>query len=616
MTGEEFFEAVVDSDSLVNTMLQALLDQHRSQAGVSEQRSWKNSLPVLAQDLSAAGLGGVDVLLEYGLPLTSQRIDAVLAGRNPMTGDPSFVVVELKQWSDAELYEGDENLVVVGGVPQPRIHPLRQVEGYSRYLVNYLAHLDGHEDWVSSVAYLHQATRRDAVRSLGKSEHAELFIGSERDGFRSFLRSRLSDAPHSGTGDVLLNSPVRPSTKLMEVAAEEVRHREKFVLLGNQQLAVDIVRHEVELARSGTRKRVIVVSGGPGTGKSVVALSLLGELGRSGYSALHATGSRSFTQTMRSVAGYRSRDIQSLFKYFNNFTDAEPDGLDVLIADEAHRIRETSNNRFTSAAKRSDRQQIDELVSSARVPVFLLDDKQVVRQGELGSVREISSFATSRGLEVVHISLGEQFRCGGSAAYVEWVEQVLGLTDEEPTEAVMPPGDVFSVEVVDSPWELEGVLGGKRRQGFSARIAAGYCWPWSDATPDGLVNDVVIGDWARPWNNKLDRRVGSAPPSALWATQDGGFDQVGCVYTAQGFEFDWSGVILGPDLVWRDGQFVTRRNHNKDPHFKSRARVPDKHFDVLVRQVYKVLLTRGMIGAVLYSPDPETRSALRTLLTP
>ena len=291
-----------------------------------------------------------------------------------------------------------------------------------------------------------------------------------------------------------------------------------------------------------------------------------------------------------------------------------PDEIDVLIADEAHRIRQTSNNRFTKAADRSDRLQIDELISAARVPVFLLDDHQVVRKGELGAVRDIEAFARAQGHEVVRIELDEQFRCGGSAAYVEWVEQILGLNDGVPFEAALPEDDPFVVEVVDSPWELERRLRERNDNGYTARISAGYCWKWSDTKRDGLVDDVVIGDWARPWNNKEDRRAGTAPPAALWATQEGGFDQVGCVYTAQGFEFDWAGVIIGPDLVWRDGRFETVRSANKDPHFRNPKTVSDDDFDLLVRHVYKVLLTRGMIGTILYSPDAQTREALRALL--
>jgi len=146
-------------------------------------------------------------------------------------------------------------------------------------------------------------------------------------------------------------------------------------------------------------------------------------------------------------------------------------------------------------------------------------------------------------------------------------------------------------------------------------MAAGFCWPWSDPRPDGsLVPDIVIGDWSRPWNLRGDRAVGGAPPSALWATDPAGFGQVGCVYTAQGFEYDWNGVIVGPDLVWRDGRWAAVRDANKDPNLRSRTAVTDHEFERLVRNVYKVLLTRGMIGTIIYSADPETRELLRSLV--
>ena len=312
-----------------------------------------------------------------------------------------------------------------------------------------------------------------------------------------------------------------------------------------------------ERAASADHKTAVIVSGGPGSGKSVVALSLLGELAREGRRVLHATGSRSFTRTLRRVAGAREPRVQKMFRYFNQFMDVERNALDVLILDEAHRIRETSVNRYTRAQFRTGRAQLDELLSAARVPVFLLDQNQVVRPGEMGSLESIRAVAESAGLDVDEVTLGEQFRCGGSGAYVHWVERLLGLTDE-------PPGqwlgdDHFHVQVVDSPVELETWVRTRAVGGDQARLSAGYCWKWSDPQPGGtLVPDVVIGDWRMPWNVKGDSRVGAAPPAALWASEPGGIDQVGCIYTAQGFEYDWNGVIVGPDLIWRAGRLIER----------------------------------------------------------
>jgi hypothetical protein len=609
-----------DNGSLVERMLKQVLFQAHQHPSPSEVTSWRQSLPVLMRDLTDAGLSGVEVLLEHHLPLTSKRADVILAGAHPVTGEASYVVVELKQWSSAHAYEGDPDLLTVPGTPGgPKLHPVAQVRGYCDYLTDFLHVLADQPDAVAGAAYLHNATDPQKVLDLQgcpMDVRGRLFTGADRGAFLAFLQSRLSaDAAGAPFADRLLASRVMPSKQLLKVAADEVRHREQFRLLGEQDLAVKSVLHHVERAHSSDHKRVVVVSGGPGSGKSVIALSLLGELARRGRSVLHATGSRSFTQTLRQVVGRRAPRVRELFKYFNSFMDAERNGLDVLVLDEAHRIRQTSANRWTRAEHRTGRLQVEELMSAARVPVFLLDEHQVVRPGEMGSLHEITTHAEAAGFEVHHIRLEDQFRCGGSATYLMWVLRLLGLEEGEP----LPWGGdpAFAVRVAETPAEMEAFLRARTADEppYSARMSAGYCWPWHDPLPDGsLVDDVRIDGWARPWNLKGDRRVGGAPPAPLWATEDGGFEQVGCVYTAQGFEYDWSGVILGPDLVWRDGRMVSVRAANRDPDFRSTKTVSDADFDRLVRNVYKVLLTRGMVGTVLYSTDAETRQALRRLV--
>jgi hypothetical protein len=397
---------------------------------------------------------------------------------------------------------------------------------------------------------------------------------------------------------------------LLSVAAAEIQDREQSTLVDEQQVAYRLVLRAAERAARADHKQVIVVSGGPGSGKSVIALSLLGELSRQGRAVMHATGSKSFTQTMRKVAGHRNGRVRGLFKYFNSFMTAERNGLDVLICDEAHRIRETSANRYTSASLRTGKRQVTELIDAARVPVFLLDQHQVVRPGETGSLAVFSEAAQELGLDLQHIALDAQFRCAGSRAYEEWVLRLLGLADGDP--AAWSGDDHFEVRVAESPDELEGLLRLKAKEGYGARMTAGFCWPWSDPLPDGtLVDDVAIDRWSRPWNVKGDRAVGGAPPSDLWATDPAGFEQVGCIYTAQGFEYDWNGVIFGPDLVWRTDRWMANRAASKDPAFRG---VPEEEIDRLLRNVYKVLLTRGMVGTILHATDPETLALLRSLI--
>ncbi|MGO1634847.1 MAG: DNA/RNA helicase domain-containing protein, partial [Corynebacterium variabile] len=557
----------------------------------AEVRSWEKSVPELAKAINAAGLGDVTVLLEHQLPLTSKRVDAILAGTHPTTGEPSYVIVELKQWSTAHSFEDNPELVdVPGTLGAPRSHPVLQVDDYRSYLTSFATILEEHPERVHGAVYLHNADSRLAVAELDdlvSDSDTKLFTGGEVSDFGDYLRRRLAAQPDPQPADELQNTSFAPSRLLLENAASEIREREEFVLLDRQRDALQLILHTVDQAQKSDRKRVIVVSGGPGSGKSVVALSALGELSRQGKRVMHATGSNAFTETYKRVAGYRHKDTQQLFKYFNSFTNAEKHSLDVLIADEAHRIRETSTNRYTPAKQRAAaRPQIDELIDVARTPVFLLDEYQVVRPGEMGSLFEITRFAEDKGLEVVHVQLTEQFRCGGSIGYTNWVEGVLGLDGVldvpdmphasadaleskvsleqssidyadlslvqikrlDPVNPPLLPEDPnVAISVAESPQEMEDLLREKLDQGYSARMSAGYCWRWNKVNKGDteLREDITLGSWTRPWNNPESRAVGAAPPRFRWATAEGGFEQVGCVYTAQGFEYDWSGVIIG-----------------------------------------------------------------------
>ncbi|MEU0288517.1 DUF2075 domain-containing protein [Streptomyces sp. NPDC006147] len=597
--------------SLFLHLTDQFVHMHGYRPGTSEVRSWERSIPVLAAALNDAGLGDVEMMLEYALPLNSKRADVVLAGVHPSTGEPSYVVVELKQWSEVVPHEDDPTLCHVDHYPHPVLNPIEQVSRYCDYLVNFNGAVAEHGHRVSGVAFLHNATEFGVagLREIERDGRGLLFTGQRRGEFLDHLRSKLSDR-HSGArvADELFSGATVPSKQLMSVAAEEVRERQQFVLLDEQQVAYRMVLNAVEKAKRADRKEIVVVTGGPGTGKSVIALQLLGELYRRGMPALHATGSQSFTKTMRKVAGSRKREVQDLFKYFNSFMTTEKNSLDVLICDEAHRIRETSANRYTRAEHRTGKAQIDELIDVAHVPVFLLDEHQVVRPGEMGTVADIKAAAAKRDIPCHVVPLESQFRCGGSDAYLRWVVRLLGLEPGGPV--VWEPDDRMQLLVADSPQEMEAFLDARRAQGYVARMSAGYCWRWSPEPKPGhpLPLDVVIGDWARPWNLRGERSVSGAPPAALWATDPAGFGQIGCVYTAQGFEYDWSGVIIGPDLLWRGDRWVTDRTASKDPVFKKST--PDADVDRLIRNTYKVLLTRGMVGTVVHSTDPETREKL------
>lgn len=602
---------------LLNEQARFQLD---SRVGASEVRSWQRSLPPLLTDLLDAGLGDVEVLLEHKLPHSPKRVDVVLCGIHPRSGDASYVLVELKQWSKAE--QNVANLVTIDAYSDPVLHPVEQVRGYCEYLVDSTPALAERQNCVHGIAYLHNALSSgvSSLRQYEPSEYGQLYTLDDKSALISRLRGVLAQDGHRDAAvraaDDFLGFHHAPSRPLLNLAAQEIKDREQFVLLDEQRLAYELVIQAVHEARAANTKTVVIVLGGPGSGKSVIALSLLGELARRGRAVHHATGSSAFTRTMRKVAGHRNSRVQSLFKYFNNYTASEPRELDVLICDEAHRIRESSVNRYTKkdVRERAGR-QVNELIRVASVPVFLLDENQIVRPGEMGSLAEIEAAANAADCKVKVVRLQGQFRCGGSAAFDTWVARLLGLDQRKPIEwgeLASSLDDDFCVASAASPEAMESWLINKRNQeGGTARIAAGYCWRWRDPvtteTGKHLVPDVVIGSWERPWNAKPDKRVPDAPESFYWASDERGFGQVGCIYTAQGFEYDWAGVIFGPDFVRRDGQWLARREYSHDPAVK---KADELHFGALIRNTYKVLLTRGMQGVCVYSTDPETQEFL------
>jgi hypothetical protein len=612
-------------DARADRLHTVLAEQARIQfdmgVGDGEVRSWRNSLPAFLADLVDAGLGHVEVLLEHKLPHSPKRVDVVLCGRNPKHGRPTYVLVELKQWTKAEPHSDD--LVRIDHYANPVLHPVEQVRRYCEYLVDSTPALAEQSGSVHGLAYLHNA-RESGVWRISQyaiDDYGRMFTLDTKGQLVDRLRALLDPEPTARddsrrAAEEFLGMRHAPSKPLLELAAKEIQEREQFVLLDEQQVAYSLVNQAVDRARAARTQTVVVILGGPGSGKSVIALSLLGELARRGRKVLHATGSSAFTSTMRKHAGKRNRRVQTMFKYFNNFIESERFELDVLICDEAHRIRETSVNRYTrSEARAKARRQIEELIDAARVPVFLLDEHQTVRPGEMGSLSEIRAAAEAAECKVEVVHLGGQFRCGGSEFFDTWVARLLGIRGNATSwsDLVTRTDDEFVVRSAESPREMESWLLDQRAKDLgTARIAAGYCWRWSDPVTDNgtkvLVPDVRIGDWHRPWNAKPDKVVPDAPASHFWASDDRGFGQVGCIYTAQGFEYDWAGVIFGNDFVRRGDRWEARRDHSHDPAVK---RADDLHFATLIRNTYKVLLTRGMRGVCVYSEDPETQDYLR-----
>jgi len=586
--------------------------------GFSELRSWQNSLQAVALHLTYARLLDNGIILEMQLPLSSARLDCLLTGRDEQGRDQA-VVVELKQWEFAKSSELDECVVTfLAGRERDEPHPSVQVRNYETYLS------DMHEAFyslptpvgLSSCSYLHNF-KYDPASTLYDNKFATvlarhpLFAKNQAEELSDYLRSRLAS---SGGVDVLqrvIQSKYRPSKKLLDHVAGVIKGKTEYTLLDEQIVAYNKIVHYAKLGFHDAQKAVVVISGGPGTGKSLIAVNVMAALAEMGLNTQHATGSKAFTENLRRAVGGRA---SAIFKYFNSYSGAERGAIDVLICDEAHRIRKTSNSRFTSKEARSTRDQVDEIIDAAKVSVFLIDDKQVVRPDEIGSSDMIRHASAKFGARLIEERLQTQFRCAGSEAFVSWVDAWLEIGDSPPT--VFESTDLFEFKIVDSPETLDTLIQAKIAAGFTARLTAGFCWPWSAPKADGtLVDDVTIGDFRRPWNAKPDagKLAKGIPQSSFWASDPNGTNQIGCIYTAQGFEFDYIGVIIGRDLLYdvTSGMWRGDLTASFDGVVKRRAK---ERFTAFVKSAYRVLLTRGMKGCFVYFQDDSTRDHVASLV--
>lgn len=608
-TIEQFNEDVMQN-CIADRAAEKYRSYYQKNPGEAEYRSWAYSLAILNNSFLYAKLKDDHVIVEYELPYSSQRIDVLVFG-NDLKGQGSVVLLELKQWSNENVRDSqsDGNVIVdYGKFTKEEPHPSLKVEGYHFYLKDFLAIFEDKDaPDLCSCAYIHNYSKIKKNVLFSKKFSAAikkfpLFAKEDAVELGRYLQDRL----RGGGGRLLYErfsrSPIRPSRRLLDHTSEMINKQQIFNLIDEQIAAYNAIMHRAKQLTKTKRKSIVIVKGGPGTGKSVIALEVMGGLLRQGKKVMHATGSSAFTNTLRSIVGVRAR---SLFKFFNSFMTVDSDSLDVLVCDEAHRIRESSISRYTPTYMRTGRPQIDELLQVAKLNIFLLDEYQVVRPAEIGSVNMIKGAAKRFGLkdsDIAEFELKTQFRCSGSDAYLQWLDHLLEIRETTISEFDAK----MEFRIFDNPETMMAEVRKRNTEkSNSARISAGFCWPWSPPNSDGsLVNDVKIGDFEMPWEKK--------DQFWKWATDDSGMEQVGTVYTAQGFEFDYMAVIFGNDLIY----------NLEEKKWKA---VPEKSYDTQVKRnnlrltdhlknVYRVLLSRAHKGVYVYFMDKSTEKYFRNHL--
>lgn len=587
----------------------------RTGHGVSRQemRSWKESLFAIAKVLHDDSIpASCGVAVEYGIPQTSKRIDLLLSGRNA-DGRDNLIIIELKQWEYAKRTSMD-------GVVRTRFsqgesdtsHPSYQSWSYAELLRNFNETVDREGVPLQPCAYLHNCPDGGDLLDPFYAHYIQLspvFLAGEQE--RTKLRDFIARHVRQGDRGELIyrieNGKIRPSRRLIDALQGMMSGKREFVLIDEQKLVFETALARANDAENGG-KQVVIVDGGPGTGKSVVAVNLLASLIAQGRNTRYVSKNRAPRQVIEhALAGSLRRSrIATLFGGSGSFIDSPPDAFDTLVVDEAHRLNEKSGLYGNQGEH-----QVSEIIRAARCAIFFIDEDQRVTWKDIGRRDDIAARARQANAQVTMLRLESQFRCSGSDGYLAWLDDVLGI--RLTANQLLDPRE-YDFRVLDTPQEVRRLIGARNAPSNRARMVAGYCWDWK-SKKDPAAMDVVIPElgFGMQWNLASDE--------GLWITARNSVNQIGCIHTCQGLEVDYIGVVIGPDLIVSEGKVQTRpeKRSKQDQSIKGykKALKTSKESarakaDAIVRNTYRTLMTRGMKGCYVYCTDPELARYLRS----
>lgn len=581
-----------------------------------EVRSWKESLFAMAKVLNDSSIPdrcGVGV--EYGIPQSSKRIDLLLSGRDD-SGRGNLLIVELKQWESARRTEMD-------GLVRTRFaegeantsHPSYQSWSYAELLRSFNETVDQDQVPLQPCAYLHNCQEGGDLLHPFYAHYVSLapvFLGGdqERIKLRNFIARHVREGDRGELIYRVENGRIRPTRRLIDALQGMMAGKREFVLVDEQKLVFETALACAQVAQNGP-KQVVIVEGGPGTGKSVVAVNLLSALNNQASNVRYVSKNRAPRQVIeQTLAGVLRRSvISNLFSGSDSFYKANPDDFDTLVVDEAHRLRGKSGI-FANKGEH----QVSEIIRAARCSIFFIDEDQRVTWQDVGRGEDIAERARKAGADVTTLKLESQFRCSGSDGYLAWLDQVLGIRS---TANSLLDTREYDFRVLDSPQEVRALIEQRNRFSNRARMVAGYCWDWKSQKDAGAM-DVVIPEhgFAMQWNLASDE--------GLWITAPNSVKQIGCIHTCQGLEVDYIGVIIGPDLSAPSGSVSThpekRSRMDKSLHGFKKALEADPSgaslkADGIIRNTYRTLMTRGMKGCYVYCTDRELAQHLRARLS-
>jgi uncharacterized protein len=605
-TKSQFLEDAPEIEELVREKVHAQLGIRISRES-SEFQSWRNSLGnAMFHVMNSADIpNDAGVAIEYRLHGRGQRIDFMVSGRDEI-GTLQLVLIELKQWQDVAFSSLDDHVkTYLRGNLVDVNHPSYQAWSYSRLLNDFYEYVATDPIEITPSVYLHNC-RDDAVvkneRFSGLLNKAPVFLANERHDLQQFIASTVRQGDENQVIERVEGSPVKVSKQLVEALESMLRGNEEFVLIDEQKTAFESIRKAVQLVPE-TGKSVVLVKGGPGTGKSVIAINALVDFLGQNLNARYVTKNAAPRAVYQAKLKGKRLDVatNNLFVSSDAFHQVAPNSFDVLLVDEAHRLVEKSG-----FYRNLGKNQIAESVSAGRVSVFFADESQLVTWRDIGTLENIREVAQEAGVPVKEFELTSQFRCAGSREYMDWLDHTLGLGGDATASLA---NSEFDFQIFDSPSDMRSFITEKNAHNNKSRLLAGYCWDWvSKKDPTRFDIEFAEHDFAMKWNLTED--------GSTWMISPNSIEQVGCIHTCQGLEGDFIGVIIGDDLEVVDG--VLRGNpfnrskgdqslRGFNAAYKADSQMALDRADTLIRNTYRTLLTRGMLGAAIYCTNPQVQ---------
>lgn len=618
-TKELFIKDVVENN-IANRIEQLYKLRIGHNVNPREKEAWKNSMMYMNNVLNDKGIpDNSGIAIEFKIPYTSKRVDFIITGKDNQERNVA-IIIELKQWTEAEIVNEQDGIVrtFTGGAMREVVHPSYQAWSYAANIEDFNENVQKENVELYPCAYLHNYEEVEPKTILSDKyksyiEKAPVFVSGDVYKLRDFISNYVKNGDNKETLYMIENGKIKPSKSLQDCISEMVKQNKEFILLDNQKVIYETAMEMAKKSNEDGKKRCLIVKGGPGTGKTVLAINLLSDLTNKPYEMVCHYVTKNAAPRSVFKAKLKGKEkiskIDNMFKGSGIYTEARTNDVDVILADEAHRL-----NAKSGMFRNQGENQIKEIINAAKFSVFFIDETQRIDIYDIGSIAEIEKYLNEFGVvgeERKILELESQFRCNGSDSYLAWLDDVLEIRETANSDGF----DIdYDIQIMDSPNGVRDKIFELNKINNKARLLAGYCWDWiKEGKNDTNIHDIVIPEYnfAMSWN--LNN-------SSTWAIDHESVNEVGCIHTSQGLEFDYVGVIIGQDLRYENGKIVTdfTKRAKTDNSLKGIKKMYDENpekalklADEIIKNTYKTLMTRGQKGCYIYCEDKNLSKYLR-----